>query len=160
MTSSCLGSSFHATAARRRKALTVSSNCKRMCPGGRDRAFANRHGHSQGDAMRDPNFEQCVQACYECAVACDQCAAASLETNATRMKRCIALATDCAAVCRLCAAMLARNGEFSTALCTLCALVCDACARACAPYQDMEHCQICAGACLACTLACQDMLEA
>ena len=39
--------------------------------------------------MRDPNFEQCVQACYECAVACDQCAATSLEINATRMKRCI-----------------------------------------------------------------------
>lgn len=110
--------------------------------------------------MRDPNFEQCVQACYECAVACDQCAAASLDANAARMKRCIALATDCAGVCRLCAAMLARNGEFSTALCTLCALVGDACARACAPYQDLEHCQICAGACLACTLACQDMLEA
>ena len=44
--------------------------------------------------MRDPNFEQCVQACYECAVACDQCAATSLEINATRMKRCISLATD------------------------------------------------------------------
>jgi hypothetical protein len=107
--------------------------------------------------MSHEQFQNCIDACYQCALVCDHCAASCLaEGNAGQMARCIALDIDCAEICRLAAGYMGRGSEMTKAICEACAKVCDACGEECAKHQN-DHCLKCAQMCRQCAQECRAM---
>lgn len=109
-------------------------------------------------SLRNPKYQNCIDACNGCMEACEVCASACLKIDDGRMmERCIRLCHDCSDCCVLASQYMSRDSEFVKQICNNPLItICEECARECDKHAGhMDECKKAADACRICADECR-----
>ena len=106
------------------------------------------------NALVNPSYVACLEACQECLIDCKVCLAKMAGQKS--MNDCPYCCVQCIEVLQASIGLMAVDSKFAKEHCALCAKVCDYCAELCDAH-DHEHCKKCAESCRKCAEACRAM---